>query len=100
MPEDERLDEIAIKLTGHPFNAQPGPAEKAMILDLAIKADSSCDLRDISIELGKISQHFNALGVVMERVLSQLEELDKTLVPVMEWFEKSKLWEGEAWVRK
>jgi hypothetical protein len=99
MPTDEALDEMAIKLTGHPFAAQPGPAEKAMIMGLAIQADISADTNGFSELLNDIKEALQDLRSSVSSGVAQLEEIDKSIVPIMEWFEKSKLWEGEAWVR-
>lgn len=92
MPSTEDLDKMALMLTGATFNQQPGPHEKARIMELCIQSD-------ISHNLGCICDELEGIGARLPTISKALEEIDSSLVPIMEWFDKSKLWEGEAWVR-
>lgn len=48
MPDDDFLDEMSQKITGCDFDRIASPEHKAIIMDLAIKANQSCDMRDIA----------------------------------------------------
>lgn len=68
LPSREELDAIAVLITGAPFDRQPGPFEKARILELALMRDVSINVNNMAVDVETIAR----------------------------WFEKSRLWEGHT----
>jgi hypothetical protein len=102
MPTDEELDDMAVKITGQPWSAQPGPNERALIMRLTISARVDRGQDDLIESLNAIASNSDQLVNEQRKVVEHLSAISadtEKLGVIAEWFDKSKLWEGEAYVR-
>lgn len=87
MPTDEDLDKMALKLTGHPFAAQPTPNEKAKIMDLCLKAE----LNHIA---DSILENIGSIVTDTTETKEKFIQIADDVGIVGDWFKHSKLWDG------
>lgn len=93
MPTDERLDEMAMKISGVPFH-QLGPDHRALIMKLAIQADISADTQLMAEHLGVAAQHLDSIDKFLRDESEGLGTLGRDIYNVGHWFEKSRLFDG------
>jgi len=92
MPSIEALDSMSQLIANVRWADLKFPDHRAQVMALALSDEHNAIL-------DAIEGHLGSLVAETEKIEKQLDLVTDFLQPVCIWFEKSKLWEGEAYVR-
>ena len=92
MASPEALDSMALAIAGVKWDALQYPEHRIQIMTLVL-----ADERNAILDA--IEGHMSNLLTQAVKINEQMDYLTDHTGPIMEWFDKSKLWEGEAYVK-